>query len=55
MTALVLAGLLMTIPFVLAFAGIPLWMTFRRPETAPDHSQAVSYLQARAAIADPAR
>jgi hypothetical protein len=50
MTALVSTGILLTIPFLVAFIGVPLWMTFRRPETAPDHSQAHAYLQARQAL-----
>jgi hypothetical protein len=50
MTTLVITSILLTIPFLVAFIGIPLWMTVRRPETAPDHSQAHAYLQARQAL-----
>ncbi|HWG65145.1 MAG TPA: hypothetical protein VG253_25965 [Streptosporangiaceae bacterium] len=28
--------------------GVPLWLTFRRPETGPDHSQAWTYCRTRA-------
>ena len=49
MTALVLASILLTIPFLAAFIGIPLWMTFARPETGADHTRAQRYLRARAA------
>jgi len=48
-TALVLASILLTIPFLAAFIGIPLWMTFARPETGADHTRAQRYLRARAA------
>jgi hypothetical protein len=47
MTALAITSILLTIPFLVAFIAIPLWMTFRRPETAPDHSHAHAYLRAR--------
>jgi len=50
MTALVITSILLTIPFLVAFIATPLWMTFRRPETAPDHSQAHTYLRARQAL-----
>jgi hypothetical protein len=47
MTALVITGILLTIPFLVAFIAVPLWMTFRHPDSAPDHSQAHAYLRAR--------
>ena len=50
MTALVITGFLLTIPFLVAFIAVPLWMTFRRPETGPDHCRAHSYLRARQAL-----
>ena len=50
MTALAITSLMLTIPFLVAFIAIPLWVTFRRPETAPDHSQAHAYLRARQAL-----
>jgi hypothetical protein len=49
MTSAVWMNLLMALPFIAAFMGIPLWMTLKRPETAPDHSQARAYLAAKAA------
>jgi hypothetical protein len=54
MTALVLASILLTIPFLVAFIGIPLWMTFARPETGADHTRARRYLRARSARTQPA-
>jgi len=51
MTAVVWANVALAIPFLIAFIGIPLWMTFRRPQTGPDHSQARAYLRAKAALA----
>jgi len=51
MTAVVWANVALAIPFLLAFIGIPLWMTFRRPQTGSDHSQARAYLRAKAALA----
>jgi hypothetical protein len=54
MTALVLASILLTIPFLVAFIGIPLWMTFARPETGADHTPARRYLRARSSRTQPA-
>jgi hypothetical protein len=51
MTAVVWANIALAVPFLLAFIGIPLWMTFRRPQTGSDHSQARAYLRAKAALA----
>jgi uncharacterized membrane protein YdfJ with MMPL/SSD domain len=51
MTAIVWANVLLTIPFLIAFIGIPLWITLRRQST-PDHSQAHAYLGAKAALAE---
>jgi hypothetical protein len=50
MTALVITSIVLTIPFLVAFIAIPLWVTFQRPETAPDHGQAHAYLRARQAL-----
>jgi hypothetical protein len=47
MTAVVLASILLTIPFMVAFIGIPLWMTFKRPQPGPDHSSAHAYLHTK--------
>lgn len=51
MTPLVWANFPLALVFILAIAGIPLWMTFKRPQTSPDHSQARAYLAAKAAVA----
>jgi len=51
MTPLVLAGLALTAVFFGAWYGIPMWMTFKRPEREPDFSEARAYLQAKAALA----
>jgi hypothetical protein len=48
MTAVVLASILLTIPFLVAFTAIPLWLTFKRPDTVTDHTAAHRYLSARA-------
>ena len=53
MTAVVLASILLTIPFLVAFIGIPLWMTFMRPETGADHIGAHRYLRARSTRTQP--
>jgi hypothetical protein len=53
MTPVVLASILLTIPFLGAFIGIPLWMTFKRPETGADHTGAHRYLRARSARRQP--
>ena len=51
MTPLVLASLALAALFFGAWYGIPMWMTFRRPERRPDFSEARAYLRARAALA----
>ena len=51
MSAVVWVNILLTLPFLIAFIGLPLWLTFRRPETAPDHSEARAYLRMRSAFA----
>jgi len=38
MSAIVWVNILLTLPFLIAFIGLPLWLTFHRPETAPQHS-----------------
>ena len=50
MTALVITSILLTIPFLAVFIAVPLWMTVKRPESAPDHSRAHAYLRARQAL-----
>ena len=51
MSAIVWANILLTLPFLIAFIGIPLWMTFKLPQTGPDHAEARAYLAARSALA----
>jgi len=53
MTAVVLASIVLTIPFLVAFIGIPLWMTFTRPDAGADHSGAQRYLRARSTRTQP--
>ena len=52
MTPLVLASLALAAVFFGAWYGIPMWMTFKRPERGPDFSEAQAYLQAKAALAE---
>ena len=47
MSAVVWANILLTLPFLIAFIGIPLWLTFHRPETVPDYAEARAYLRTR--------
>ncbi len=51
MSAVVWANILLTLPFLVIFIGIPLWMTFKRPQTGPDHTEARAYLRSRTAFA----
>jgi hypothetical protein len=51
MSAVVWANILLALPFLIAFIGVPLWMTFQRAETAPDHAEAHAYLRTRSAFA----
>jgi hypothetical protein len=51
MTPLVWASLALTALFFGAWYGIPMWMTFKRPERHPDFSEARAYLQAKEALA----
>ena len=48
MNTLVLANFPLAVLVILAIVGIPLWMTFKRPETAPDYSEARAYFGAKA-------
>jgi len=41
----------LAIPFLIAFIGVPLWMTFRMPQTGPDHAESHAYLRATTAAA----
>jgi hypothetical protein len=51
MTPLVWANFPLAALFLLAWIGIPMWMTFKRPEQPPDRSEAEAYYQAKAALA----
>ena len=46
MTAIVWANILLVMPFILIWVGVPLWMTVKRPQAAPDFAQAHAYLAA---------
>ncbi len=37
----------LAVPFLLAFTGVPLWLTLNHADTAPDHSEARGYLAAK--------
>ena len=47
MTTPVWINLILAVPFVLAIVGIPLWMTWKHTDTAPDYSPAREYLAAK--------
>ncbi len=51
MSAVVWANILLAIPFLVTFIAIPLWWTFKRPQTGTDHAGAHAYLRTRAAFA----
>jgi hypothetical protein len=51
MTAVVWTNIALAVPFVLGWAGIPLWMIVKHPDSPPDHSAAYAYLDAQAAPA----
>ena len=48
MTATIIWNLVLTVPFLLAFIGIPLYMTMKHLDRKPDHSAANEYLAAKA-------
>jgi hypothetical protein len=52
MTAIVWANILLTLPFLIAFIAVPLWWTFKRPQTGADHTEARTYLRTRTAFAE---
>jgi hypothetical protein len=51
MTAIIWANVALVMPFILIWVGVPLWMTLKHPQAAPDFSQAHAYLAARQAQA----
>ena len=44
MTPIVWVNVLLAAVFVAAFSGVPLWLTLRRRDQAPDHAAARAYL-----------
>lgn len=48
MTPLVWVNFPLAVLAFLAIVGIPLWMTFRRRETAPDYTEARAHFRAKA-------
>jgi hypothetical protein len=50
MSALVWVNVILGVPFLLVWVGIPLWMTFKHPDTTPDFSAARAYLNAKEAL-----
>ncbi|MBO0785409.1 MAG: hypothetical protein J2P33_04960 [Actinobacteria bacterium] len=47
MTPLVWVNVPLCLLFIAAIVGIPYWITFKRPNHQPDHSEARAYLAAR--------
>jgi hypothetical protein len=47
MTSVLRENIPLALPFIAAIVGIPLWMTAKRPDLAPDHSAARAYLAAK--------
>ena len=45
MTAVVWANILLALPFLITFIVVPLWWTFKRPQTGADHTEARTYLR----------
>lgn len=50
MTPLVIANFPIAALFILAWAGIPLWMVLKRPDRQPDYSDARAYYRAKAEL-----
>ena len=48
MTSTLFWNSLLIVPFLLAFIGIPLWMTWKHTDRGADHSAARQYLAAKA-------
>jgi hypothetical protein len=47
MSSTIVWNLILIVPFLLAFIGIPLWMTIRHADSAADHTAARRYLAAK--------
>jgi hypothetical protein len=52
MSAVVGANILLAIPFLVTFIAVPLWWTFKRPQTGADHAEAHAYLRTRTTFAE---
>jgi hypothetical protein len=50
-TPLVWANIPLMLLFIVAIVGIPMWMVIRRPDRAPDHSEARAYLRDKSGLA----
>lgn len=48
MTSSIIWNIVLIVPFLLAFIGIPLWMTWKHLDRAADHSASHQYLAAKA-------
>ncbi len=48
MTSSIAWNMILIVPFLLAFIGIPLWMTWKHLDRAADHSASHQYLAAKA-------
>jgi hypothetical protein len=51
MTAIVWVNMALTIPFLAAFIGVPLWITFRTPPAGPGRAHARAHRHANTARA----
>lgn len=51
MTSLVWLSIPLAVLVILAIVGIPLWMSFRRPERHPDYGEALAHFRTKAARA----
>ena len=50
MTGAVIANFPIIALIVLGIVGVPLWMTFKRPNKHPDYAEARAYFRAKAAV-----
>ena len=50
MTGIVIANFPIIALIVAAMVGIPLWITFRHPQTQPDYSEARAYYRMRGEV-----
>lgn len=48
MTSSIVWNMILIVPFLVAFIGIPLWMTWKHLDRAADHSASHQYLTAKA-------